>query len=473
MRARRLGLRRWGLLLLVAVTAVGIGVGFRPLYRIALAGAGFKAHVLCSEVFISKRDVGAVLDEDLGGERYRLLRFFGYSIERDPPRVTVSLLGLAPQTAIFRDGLGCTLVLGTTEAALREEARGLFDAAASPAEDALWPGGERVDLDALPAGVDAERLAAAIEDAFAEPDPNAPRRTRALVVVQGGRIVAERYAPGFTADMPLTGWSMTKTATNALAGILVGRGALAVSDTKLRPEWRGEGDPRGAISLDDLMRMSSGLAFAEAYSSALSDVTQMLFAIGDKAHFAADKPLTYPPGTDWSYSSGTSVIIAGILRQSFPDSRAYLRFPRQALFAPLGMSSAVLMPDASGTFVGSSFLYATARDWARLGLLFLRDGVWEGRRILPEGWIAYSLKPTADAPHDQYGAQIWLKLPQGLGEPPMPEDAYYMLGHDQQVVAVVPSRDLVIVRLGLTRNPAAWDHAHELAPIVAAFPQVQ
>ncbi len=473
MRARRPRLRRWALLLLVVATAVGIGVGFRPLYRIALAGAGFKAHVLCSDVFISKRDVRAVLDEDLGGERYRLLRFFGYEIARDPPRVTVSLLGLAPQTAIFRDGLGCTLVLGTTEAALREEARGLFDGAAPPAEDALWPEGERVDLDTLPADVDAARLAAAVEGAFAEPDPSNLRRTRALVVVHGGRIVAERYAPGFTADMPLAGWSMTKTVTNALTGILVGRGALAITDTKLRPEWRGEGDPRGAISLDDLMRMSSGLAFSESYGSVLSDVTQMLFAIGDKAHFAADKPLAYPPGTDWSYSSGTSVIIAGILRQTFPEKRAYLRLPHQALFEPLGMTSAVLMPDASGTFVGSSFLYATARDWARFGLLFLRDGVWNGRRILPEGWVAYSLKPTADAPNGQYGAQVWLKLPAGSGEPPMPEDAYYMLGHDQQVVAVVPSRDLVIVRLGLTRDLAAWDHARELAPIVAAFPVVQ
>ncbi len=135
------------------------------------------------------------------------------------------------------------------------------------------------------------------------------------------------------------------------------------------------------------------------------------------------------------------------------------------------MRSAVLEPDSAGTFVGSSFMYASARDWARLGLLFLRDGIWHGRRLLPEGWIAYTRMPTQVAPDGRYGANVWLKLsssPQ-LGEPPMPEDAYYMLGYDQQIVAIVPSRDLVIVRLGLTRDAKAWDHAKELAPIVLAF----
>ena len=137
------------------------------------------------------------------------------------------------------------------------------------------------------------------------------------------------------------------------------------------------------------------------------------------------------------------------------------------------MESAVLQPDASGTFVGSSFLYASARDFARLGLLFLRDGVWQGNRLLPEGWVAYSLSPTGPSLGGQYGAQVWLKLPEspGGGEPPMPGDAYYMLGHDQQIVAIVPSRDLVIVRLGLTREGGNWDSAGELAPIVNAFPR--
>jgi CubicO group peptidase (beta-lactamase class C family) len=217
--------------------------------------------------------------------------------------------------------------------------------------------------------------------------------------------------------------------------------------------------------------MSSGLAFDESYDDPLGDVTEMLFVKNDMAKFAAMKPLLHPPGTYWAYSSGTSVLLAAILRETFAGEDDYLRYPRERLFAPLGMRSAVLETDASGTFVGSSLLYASARDFARLGLLFLHDGVWRGERLLPEGWVAYTLTPAKAAPDDSYGAQMWLKLPEsdGYGEPPMPDDAFYFLGHDQQIVAIVPSRDLVIVRLGLTQAGGDWDHARDLAPVVQAF----
>ena len=253
--------------------------------------------------------------------------------------------------------------------------------------------------------------------------------------------------------MPLIGWSMSKMAINALVGIAVQDGKLTLADSALLPEWRGDADSR--ITLDQLLRMTTGLSFNEDYTDHSSDVIQMLFVQGDKAGFAAAKPLEHSPGTYWQYSSGTSNIIARILRQRFADEQEYLRFPCKRLFEPLGMSSAVLEP-------------ASARDWARLGLLFLHDGQWQGQRLLPEGWVAYSLTPTKDAPDARYGAHVWLKLPKspGLGEPQMPADTYY----DEQVVAVVPSRDLVIVRLGITREEGAWDHARDLAPIVRAFP---
>jgi CubicO group peptidase (beta-lactamase class C family) len=274
--------------------------------------------------------------------------------------------------------------------------------------------------------------------------------------------------------MPLLGWSMAKTAINTLVGLRVRDRRLAPADQGLLPEWR---DSHREITLDQLLQMTSGLAFSEDYGADdTSDVERMLYFEDDMSAYAAEKPLEHTPGTYWSYSSGTTNIIARVLRQSFADEQEYLRFPRERLFEPIGMHSAVLEPDAAGIFVGSSYLYATARDWARLGLLYLRDGVWQGRRLLPEGWVTNSLKPVREAPNGRYGAQTWLKLDEAadsnspdLGEPPLPGDAFYMLGHDGQIVAMVPSRDLVIVRLGLTRDNA-WDPALDLAPIVQVFP---
>jgi CubicO group peptidase (beta-lactamase class C family) len=455
--------------LLLVIAAAAVVAGPRA-YRTALVGSGFSAEMLCGAVFVSGRDEGNVRSNDLTGPGYELLRFFAPEVERDAGRVTSSAYGVAPQTAIFREGLGCTLIDGKTEAELRAATAKL--ALLPPADpDALWPDGERVEL-APGEGVDAAALDSAIDKAFAESDPAFPRNSRALVVVHRGRIVAERYAPGFDQNMPLVGWSVTKGALNALIGMRVKDGKLALADQDLLPEWREEGDPRRAISLDDLLRMSSGLAFDESYDDPLSDVTEMLFVAGDKVKFAADKPLIHPPGTHWQYSSGTSMIISGILRNSFASEQDYLGYPRAQLFGPLGMRSALIEPDASGTFVGSSLLYASARDYARLGLLYLQDGVWQGNRLLPEGWLAYTLTPTKGAPDASYGAHMWLKLPlsEGHGEPPMPDDGFYFLGHDEQIIAVIPSRDLVIVRLGLTRKGGAWDHARDLAPIVAAFP---
>ena len=432
------------------------------------------AQLLCSGTFVSGRNPAAVVTEDLSGPGYEPLSFFQWHVERENKRVTASLFGLGERSALFRDGLGCTLSIDRTEAELSAQARGVVSKPSSSSPDALWPDGERVDPSAIPQGVNATMLEAGVQAAFTETDRDHLRRTRALVVVHAGRIVAERYAPGFNADMPLIGWSMTKMAINALAGVLVQDRKLRLSDTALLPEWRHDRDLRRDITLDQLLRMTSGLSFNEDYADQSSDILQMLFVQGDQARFAASKPLVSSPGTQWSYSGGTSNIIALLMRQQFGEEKDYLGFPRERLFGPLGMRSAVLEPDSGGTFIGASFMYASARDWARLGLLFLRDGVWQGRRLLPEGWVAYTLTPTQRSPDAEYGAHVWLKLPdlQQLGEPPMPEDAYYMLGYDQQIVAVVPSRDLVIVRLGLTREESAWDHARELTPIVRSFPRL-
>jgi CubicO group peptidase (beta-lactamase class C family) len=459
----------WVTLVVILVVTAAI-ILLAPLYRVALLGSGYMAHTLCSGMFVSGRDLNDVMTQELSGAGSGELAYFQAAPDHHARTVSASAYGFAAQTAIFRDGLGCTLIDGKSEAELRAQAADLFPARSAPNNEAAWPLGKHVAAWVVPETVNGEAVTKTIDDIFAERDPVRPRRTRALVVVHGGRIVAERYAPGFDAHMPLIGWSMAKTAVNALVGMRVKDGVIALNDDALMPEWHAENDPRRAITLGELMNMTSGLEFDESHGN-LSDASQMLFVQGDAARFAASKPLIHAPGTHWSYSSGTTTIIDSILRGTFAHEHDYLHFPVERLFGPLGMTSAVLEPDASGTFVGSSFLYASARDWARLGLLFLQDGVWNGTRLLPEGWVDYSLEPTMLSPHGQYGAQIWLKLTNtpNQGEPPMPEDAYYMLGFNGQAVVVVPSRDLVVVRLGLTPEGGDWHTGRDLAPLVNAF----
>jgi CubicO group peptidase (beta-lactamase class C family) len=313
-------------------------------------------------------------------------------------------------------------------------------------------------------------LHAAVERAFGEPNPRR-RRTRAVLVVKDGRIVAEQYAAGFTEATPFPGWSMTKSVLGALIGILVGENRLSLGDRALLPLWRN-GDPRGAITVEDLLRMRSGLAFSERYADFSSDVIRMLFLEADAAAYAAARPLSAPPGTLWSYASGTTNILSKIARQIVGDA-AYLRWPRRVLFDPLGMDSAVIETDASGTFVASSFMVATARDWARFGQLYLQDGVWEGRRILPDGWVRWSTSPTPESPGGRYGAHWWLRLqPEIGGETPaaarIPADAYFAIGHEGQTLTVIPSRGLVIVRLGLSIHIDAWNQAALTADVLDA-----
>ena len=463
-------------MLAVVLLATAGAIVLPRIYRVALLASGYMAQTLCTGVFVSGRAFDDVMAQDLSGAGFGLAVFFQPKADDEAETVTVSAHGIATQTSLRRDGLGCTLIHDVKTETLRAQGAGLFPPAApagsGPNNDALWPEGEQVAAWSPPEGVDGDALAAAIEDIFAEPDPAHRRDTRALVVVHEGRIVVERYAPGFDETMPLIGWSMSKAAINALVGMRVKDGAINLEDAALLPEWRAADDPRRAITLNELMRMTSGLAFQEDYGSDLSDVAQMLFVQGGASGFAASMPLAHPPGTKWYYSSGTTNIIASVLRETFANERDYLRFPRERLFAPLGMTSTVLAPDAAGTFVGSSFLYASARDWARLGLFFLHDGVWLGNRLWPANWLSYSLTPTTLSPEDEYGAQMWLKLPlsPGRGEPPMPADGYYMLGYQGQAVAILPSRDLVIVRLGLTPDGGDWDTARNLAPLVYAFP---
>lgn len=436
------------------------------------AGSGYKAKALASGVFVSGRDPERVVREDLSDGPMGLV----FSrVDAEDRSAHARALGLAPSKAICREGLGCTLVEGLAESEIRGQPFDPPPAASVDPGGVPWPGGDALPDGPTPGKVDTSKLAAALGEVFSEPAGGGKRGTRAVVVVHRGRIVAERYAEGFGPSTPLIGWSMTKSVLAALVGIRVGQDGLDLHAPAPVPEWRDPGDPRGAITLDQLLRMSSGLEFSEVTDDYGSDLVTMLFDRGDAAGYAAAKPLAHEPDTRWHYSSGTSNIVSRILRGSFGgDQAAYFHFPREALFDRMGMRSAVIEPDAGGTFVGSSFMYATARDWARFGLLFLQDGVWLGERVLPEGWVEYSTTPTSCAPRGSYGAHWWLNAgdpsePADRPWPALPTDAFAAQGFEGQIVLVVPSRELVLVRLGQSRPESTFDLNRFAAAVLAAL----
>lgn len=327
-----------------------------------------------------------------------------------------------------------------------------------------WPAGD------VPASADKARLSQLVDYAFTPVLPDDLRETHALVVIHGGRLVIDRYGAGVTATDTLASWSVAKSITQALIGLVVKDGLADIAAPAAVPEWQTPGDPRRAITLDQMLRMSDGLAFLEVYTpDGPSDTVAMLFGDGrdDVAHYAAQKPLEHAPGTFWSYSSGTANLVAraaSIATGKFgPDFEAYMR---ARLFAPLGMTSPQPKFDAAGTFIGSSYCFATARDFARFGQLYLRDGIWDGKRLLPEGWVDYARTPTWQQPTEsgRYGAHWWLDIA-GPG-------SFSANGFQGQFIVVVPDRDLVIVRLGATSEDTIESVKQWIKSIAECFPRL-
>jgi CubicO group peptidase (beta-lactamase class C family) len=291
--------------------------------------------------------------------------------------------------------------------------------------------------------VDAGGLNAVVAELMAQPPELG--LTQALVVVHRGGIIAEAYGPHVDADTQLISWSMAKSITHALVGLLVGDGLLDVEAPAPVAAWAG--DPRRDITLQHLLNMRDGLDFAEDYvgDEGVSDVLEMLFGEGkdDHAAYAIARPLAHPPGSVWSYSSGTSNIVARIVGDAVGGTEAATRaLLRDRLFDPIGMGAADPRFDAAGTFVGSSYVYASARDFARFGALYLHDGVWNGRRLLPEGWLDHARAWTAHDPDNgfDYGAHWWIW--------PDQPGSLAAHGYEGQYTIVLPEKDAVVVRLG-------------------------
>ncbi|MCU0420772.1 MAG: beta-lactamase family protein [Cyclobacteriaceae bacterium] len=449
----------WGTL----VVALVYGVSY--LWRALPIISGYGAKNLCSCVFVAGRDANEVISQELGNG---MLAYGSYAIDRTDSSASGSVFGLAARKAIYREGLGCTLVADIDEKELRNVRVGTDKSKATQSDTLAWPLGDR--LDSLSVPVDKSKLEDAIRFAFTETDTARPMNTRAVVVVYDGQLVAERYAPGYHAHSKHLGWSMTKSITNAIVGILSAQGKLDVNAPAPIEAWQT--DARAKITWHNLLQASSGLAWEEDYGGP-SKATNMLFKEKDMGHYAAQSPPQVEPNTVFEYSSGTTNILSMLVRQAIGEDD-YYRFYQRELFEKIGAHSLVIEPDAGGTYVGSSYSWATARDWARFGLLYLNDGLFAGNRILPPGWVRYSTTPAQAAPRGEYGAQWWLNAgekgnPGNRYYPDLPTDCFQAEGYDGQFVFVIPSRKLVVVRLGLSQKNELDMNAF-VAKIIEALP---
>ncbi len=399
---------------------------------------GYPAKYLCSAIFITGREQAAVEQLDLN---FSMIQFTSNSVDYKEKSVTSRFLW-GSSKAIFREGLGAVLVRATDEQTLKNaEITGLFQN--RQVFDTLpWPLGNRL-VDSLQQAnsSDWNRIAGKM---FTEKSYGG--NPFAMLVIQRGVPVLERYAPEFDRNTRFLSWSMAKSFTNALAGMLVMDGKLDIERPADLPEWSN--DNRKAITLNNLLRMESGLEWNEDYGN-LSDVTRMLYKESDFAKYAYQRPLKSLPGTAWYYSSGTTNIINHLIRKSFSSEEELYRYVHERLFHKTGMADAIFETDATGNLVGSSYVFATLRDYGRFGLLYLNDGIFNGERLLPEGWVEYTRSPSPKS-QGAYGAHFWLN--RNRFYPDAPEDMFSANGHDGQRIFIIPSKELVVVILGYSPN---------------------
>lgn len=404
------------------------------------AVSGYGAKDICSAVYLQHRNPADVIKEYQDDFPKSL---GSYTVNEKDSSVTGSVWGFAKRRAIFRQSIGCTLVNDFTEQEIRAQH---FDKPTVPdnnRDSIPWPYGDKLS-DSLPDSINKTLLDKAVDNALNETKDGKPVYTRAVLVIYNGQIAAEKYASGFDRHTVMLGWSVSKSLTAAMIGILVKQGKLSVNEPAPVPEWKG--NEKQQIKLLHLLQQTSGLDFREIYTWP-SEVTNMLFSKGDMAAYTAALSLKHDPGTVFNYSSGNTNILSRIIRQTVGE-KEYTSFPYRALFHKINAYSFLLEPDASGTYIGSSYSYATARDFARFGLLYYNNGVWNGEQILPDHWVKESIQPSAADKKKNYGYQFWLN---GYEEndpskhlyPDVPGDMYDADGYGGQNVYIIPSYSMI------------------------------
>jgi CubicO group peptidase (beta-lactamase class C family) len=395
---------------------------------------GYAAKNLASAVYVSGREPEKVESLDLN---FSFIKYTRNKVNTGEKSVTSRFLW-SKSKAIYRDGFGVTLLRDVPESTLRKNKYPSGINASYSQDTIKWPLGNIIPDTVT--GIDLDSLGKISKKVISDNGYNG--NAFAFIVVHKGIPVAESYKPDFNKDTRLLSWSMAKSFTNALVGVLVKNKGLDIYKPTGLAEWKD--DERNRITLNDLLQMQSGLKWNEEYGNR-SDVTVMLHCESDMSRYGYTKPFEVAAGTKWLYSSGTANIVSGLIRKQFDSDSAYYSFVNTQLFNKIGIPDAIMEADPQGNLVGSSYLYATARDYARFGLLYLNDGIFNSERILPEGWVKYTTT-AASASNGEYGAFFWLNKSKKY--PSAPEDMYSCEGHDGQYIYILPSHDLVVVVLG-------------------------
>ena len=418
---------KWFLLILLAVLVVTLYLNYPKLNIMT----GYSAKSMASSVFLAGRDFEAT---DITDNNFSPVNLADDEIDVDSKSTSATLFGMKEREAIYRDGLGCVLVpedIDYKPLSTKPNRVKRIDTLA-------YPYGNLPQKDTVFSNVNYDKL-----NTIVAKYGKADTKTRALLVIYKDQIIAEKYANGFNKNSKLLGWSMTKSITGTLFGILQSQGKLNVNDPAPIESWQN--DDRKNITLNNLLQMNSGLEWEENYAT-ISDVTKMLFLESDMTKTQIDKPLAGKPDESWNYSSGTTNLLSGILRQQFKTHQAYLDFWYTNLIDKIGMYSMTVETDYDGNYVGSSYGWATARDWAKFGMLYLHKGNWNGEQIFDTSWADYAVQPT-NSSNGRYGAQIWLNA--GGFLPDVPKNVFSFNGFQGQRVYMFPTKDLVVVRLGL------------------------
>ena len=394
--------------------------------------AGYSAKNTASSVFLGERSLSFT---DTTDNNFSPVNLATNSIDKQKKTASSSVFGLLTRKSIIREGLGSVLTLDKKD----EKSNYKTPKRRKTVNDTIpYPYGNGSHKDSVFESIDYKKLNETVNSIFGV------RKTRAVLVLYKDQIIAEKYSEGFTKDSRILGWSMTKSIMSTVFGILEHQQKINIQDKAPVESWQN--DARKEITIHNLLQMNSGLEWDENYDE-ISDATKMLFLERDMTKVQEEKPLIGKPNETWNYSSGTSNLLSGILRDQFKNHQSYLDFWYAYLIDKIGMNSMILESDLAGNYVASSYAWATTRDWGKFGLLYLHNGAWNGEELFTKEWVDYVTTPTPTS-NGSYGAQFWLNTEKQLKD--VSQNMYFADGYQGQRVYILPDEDLVIVRFGLS-----------------------